>query len=240
MNDVTSQVISERDKWNENYLAATFLENRDFFAKNGTRKPLTTILSSIYPQYRSRTAYLKSMIITPKLDVSKLKLSLEEISFVIDNLDLVSDDEEVFYYDKSEFFTKNFGSLYDLPKEVEKEHGDELYSLRLYGFLKGDTITSDLDIDFNKTQKQLYEDHILHGSTNVVGIGSTLCLISSLNLNQFSGNEFGFLTGSFFVGMGTLHDALKVYTFPTEIAYLYLQEKCQRADILIENLCKED
>lgn len=239
MNDVTSQVISERDKWNENYLAATFMENQDFFAKNGTRRPLTNILSSIYPHYRSRAAYLKSMIKTPKLDISKIKSSLEEISFVIDNLDLINDDEEAYYYDKSKFFAKNFGSLYDLPKEVEKEHGDELYSLRLYGFLKGDTRTSDLDIDFNKTQKQLYEDHILHGSTNVVGIGSTLCLMSSISLSPFYGNEFGFLTGGFFMGMGTLHDALKIYTFPTEIAYLYLNEKCSRADRLIEDLIKE-
>ena len=66
---------------------------------HGVKKPLTNILHEIYPQYKSRSSYLKSMLITPKIDIQKLKSSLEDISNVIDNLDLLSSNEEVFYND---------------------------------------------------------------------------------------------------------------------------------------------
>ena len=243
MNDVSSTTFSDRDKWNENYLAATFLDNQDFFARNGTKQPLTNLLSSMYPFYVSRRAYLKSMIFTPKLEISKLNSSLEEISAVIDNLDLLNEDENEFYKDKMQFFLKNFKSIYNLPEEIEKEHEDTLYLVRLYGFLKGERPTSDLEIDFKKTQKNLLENHILEGSTNILGIGATLCLLSSIDMGLIyensNGSEIGFFTGSFFMGIRTLHDALKVYTFPTEIAYLYLREKCERADRLIEEMIKK-
>ena len=239
MNDVSSTTFSDRDKWNENYLAVTFLEDQDFFARNGTKNPLTNILSNMFPFYNSRTAYLKSRFRIPKINPHQFNSSLKEISQVIDNLDLLTDDEEAFFYDKSYFFTKNFGSLYELSNEIEIEHEQRLHDLRLLAFLKGDTTITHLKIDYSEIQRKLNENKLFNKPNDMLGLGSTFFLLSNLNFTRFYENELGLLAGSGFLGVGTLFCALDIYKFEQDNSYLYLREKCERADKLIEDIIKK-
>lgn len=240
MNDVTSSTITDRDKWNENFLAATLLEKPDFFTRNGTKRPLTTLLYSMYPQYSSKKAYLKNLFVSDKLEIDKLKLSLEEISEVIDDLNLLTDDEEAYYEDKSYFFKNHFGSIYNLPIKVEKEYNERLYQLRLFAFLRGDIVTKDLEINFAQIKSQSNMHKVFNSKFDILGIGLTLFLMSNLNLEtNFYNNEVATIGGYVFSFTGALYHISKIYSSKLDISYAYLGEKCIRADKLIENLIPE-
>lgn len=219
-------------KENRKYLEQLLAEDHEEFTPIlRQERTLQQQLQTLFPQYASKKKRLLCMLgNSVSFDRNEY---LAKFAVILDGLNTTVPNESENLRFTSEFYTRTFGSVDNIPDDMIEFHADAINEIGRLEFLRGDLGVYDLEIDFDEVDETMKHESFFGGiNKHFIGIGATTSVYSHL-IQEPNSYSFGVI-GTLALLTGTTSALRLLFPYP-EFNYMVLQEKCHRTDMLLEH-----
>ena len=191
-------------------------------------------LNEIFPFYKNRLAWSKSLIYLKK-NKQETKYYYDLFSSILDGLDLTTNEEREKLEILTSKYVEPFGTYQLVPENYIYEYKEEFSQIDLYSFLSSEQKVKELNLNIDELKQNIQERSIFGGfGKHLLGQGLVLMLMDKYFEIGKNGDEIGHSLGMGLVGLALIKHIYSSYFPIKSYDYYLLHNKCLRADVFIK------